>query len=143
MNRCLVVNPEVCTGCNSCMLTCSFTHEGYFSFSKSRMQIEKDEERAVSIPRVCIQCKDAPCIQVCSEEALFKDKGTGAIMVDKDKCTGCKKCVKACPYGGIVFDEEGSIPLICDLCGGKPSCIEVCRFPQAIKFKLKKENDEK
>jgi len=143
MNGYLIVNPEVCTGCNSCVLTCSFTREGYFSFSKSRIQIEKNEERAISIPKVCIQCKDAPCIQACPQKALSKDKDTGAIIVDKDKCTGCKKCVKACPYGGIVFDEEDSIPLICDLCGGKPSCIEVCRFPQAIKFKVKEENDEK
>ncbi len=139
MNGRLVVNSRVCTGCNGCILICSFVQEGYFNFSKSRIQIEKNEEKAISIPRVCIQCKKAPCIQVCSQEALFKDKDTGAVTVDKDKCTGCKECVKACPYGGIVYDEEDSIPLICDLCGGKPACIEVCRFPQAIKFKQLKE----
>ncbi|MFQ6052631.1 MAG: 4Fe-4S dicluster domain-containing protein, partial [Candidatus Bathyarchaeia archaeon] len=33
-------------------------------------------------------------------------------------------CVDACPYDAVKLN--GSRPLICDLCGGEPACVERC-----------------
>lgn len=130
----LIVDPEKCTGCNSCMLACSFAHEGYFSFSKSRIQIKKDEEKAVSDPRVCAQCEEVYCIEICPVGALSQDETTGVIKWDGERCTHCHLCEAACPYGGITFDGETDNLLICDLCGGDPACVKVCKLPQAIRY---------
>lgn len=130
----LLVEEERCTGCTSCVLTCSFAKEGFFSFSRSRIRILRDQEFADFRPRVCVQCAEAHCISACPVGALSRDGATGAIVLDERACIGCRKCVEACPYGGVAFDEEREKPLICDLCGGEPACVEVCRFPEAIRY---------
>jgi len=134
MNKYLIIDAEKCTGCNSCVLACSFYHFDLFSFAKSRIQVKKDPGKAISKPQVCIQCEEAPCISACPTNALSKDQITGAIRLDKELCIGCRACVTACPYGGVLFDEDDSLPLICDLCDGNPACIEVCQLPQAIRY---------
>jgi len=128
----LIVDAERCTGCNSCILECSFVHNKSFSWANSRIQVEKEPERAISTPKVCLQCAEAPCITACSVGALSQDKTSGGIRLDEKRCIGCKACVSACPYEGVFFDEERGIPLICDLCGGEPACVAVCQLPQAI-----------
>lgn len=134
MVKTLVVEDDSCTGCNACILTCSFTHEGYYSFRKSRIYIHKNEEKADNHPKVCIQCEEAPCLDICPTDALSRNGDTGAIQLDSESCTGCKLCVSACPYGGVLFDEEDEQPLICDLCGGEPECVKTCKLPNAITY---------
>jgi len=130
----LVVDADQCTGCGSCVLACSLAKEGVFSLQLSRIQIIRNEEIADFIPRVCVQCSEAPCIVVCPVNALSRDTQIGAIHLDQETCIGCQQCVDACPYDGVRFDDSRGMPLICDLCGGSPSCVEACRFPLAIRY---------
>lgn len=129
----IIVDPEKCTGCNSCMLACSFAHDGYFSLARSRIQIDRNEERAIYNPRVCTQCPRPYCIEVCPVSALSTDETTGAIRWDGARCIHCHLCEAACPYGGIHFDKGDEL-LVCDLCGGNPACVQACHFPGAIKY---------
>jgi len=50
-----------------------------------------------------------------------------SILIIKDKCTGCKICIKACPFGAIEVVEKKAIINLdkCNLCG---ACVEVCKF---------------
>lgn len=134
MRKCLVVDSSQCTGCNSCMLTCSFEHAGLFSLEKVRIWVDRDTERADFTPRVCIQCEEAPCIASCPVDALSREERTGAIAVARGTCDGCRICATACPFDGIGFDDADGMPLICDLCGGDPACVKFCEFPLAIRF---------
>lgn len=129
----LVVDSERCTGCSSCMLACSFVHEESCSLSRSRIRIERDEERAISEPRVCVQCEELYCIEVCPVKALARDEATEAIKWDGERCVHCHLCGEACPYGGIQF-IDGDELLVCDLCRGDPVCVKVCKLPGAIKY---------
>jgi ferredoxin len=47
-------------------------------------------------------------------------------MVDLGKCTGCRICLKACPWEMISFDPESQKATKCHLCNGKPKCVEAC-----------------
>ncbi|MBL7085041.1 MAG: electron transfer flavoprotein subunit alpha [Candidatus Omnitrophica bacterium] len=55
------------------------------------------------------------------------------IKILKDKCTGCKLCVKACPFGAINIEEKLAIIDLtkCNLCG---ACVDACKF-EAIELK--------
>jgi Fe-S-cluster-containing hydrogenase component 2 len=46
------------------------------------------------------------------------------VIVSSTLCTVCGDCEKACPIGSIeIFND---IVYVCDLCGGRPRCIEAC-----------------
>ena len=130
----LTVDPSRCTGCESCVLTCSFEHDGAFSLDQGRIRIKRDETNGRFSPQVCVQCDERHCVQACPVGALTIDASLGIVRVDADLCTGCRVCEKACPYGGIQFAADVRHPLICDLCGGDPACVKTCRLPQAVRW---------
>jgi len=147
----LVVDVEKCQGCISCMLACSLVHEGAQSPSLSRIQILQDSfgkfPDDLTIAQ-CRQCETPACVEACPEDAFATIAEFGHLrMVDKEKCTGCGSCFKACPYTParlLVMEDETFNQelksLKCDLCanapyhwdekgggpGGKQACVEVC-----------------
>src|SRR3972149_3417486 len=54
------------------------------------------------MPRPCMHCENAPCLNVCPVDATYRDE-TGNILVDQDRCIGCRLCMAACPYGARYF----------------------------------------
>ncbi len=147
----LVVDVEKCQGCISCMLACSLVHEGAQSPSLSRIQILQDSfgkfPDDLTIEQ-CRQCESPACVEACLEDALTANAEFGHVrMVDKEKCTGCGNCFKACPQTParlLVMEDETFNQefksLKCDLCAnaphhwdekgggpdGKQACVEVC-----------------
>ncbi|MEM3673569.1 MAG: 4Fe-4S dicluster domain-containing protein [Candidatus Bathyarchaeia archaeon] len=122
----LEVKPELCTGCERCVLICSLSHYGVFSPSLASIRIVKKEFVLESSVEVCRQCLAPDCMVVCPIGSIYADPKTGARIVDKDKCTGCKLCVDACPFGVMFFNEEKKKAFNCDLCGGDPQCVKYC-----------------
>jgi len=129
----LTVTPDRCTGCQACMLACSFTTEGVFSLSKSRIKVVKFEEEGVDIPMPCFHCEKAPCIQVCPTRALNRERNTDGVIIDQNKCIGCRLCMVACPFGAIHYNGSQKIVYKCDLCYGDPACVKFCET-KAIAF---------
>jgi anaerobic carbon-monoxide dehydrogenase iron sulfur subunit len=133
MANMLMIQADKCTGCHNCMLACSMTHEASFRISAARVHVYTWEREGFSVPMMCQHCRDAPCIPVCTVNAMTRDPLTGWVNLDQGKCIGCKMCVHACPFGNSVWDEGSHKILKCDYCGGDPACAKFCPT-QAIQW---------
>jgi len=122
----LVVDADKCTGCRLCVYACSFEKEKVFSPSKSRIQLVRLDEVAISIPILCEQCEKPLCIEVCPVNAIVKDPETGIVTINENLCIGCKECLWVCPFGAVTIDPDKRIAVKCDLCGGDPKCAQFC-----------------
>jgi Fe-S-cluster-containing dehydrogenase component len=76
-------------------------------------------------------------------KAFEVDKVTGAVIVIKEKCDGCGKCVLACNNHAVHLESPKGPVRICNLCNGEPLCVLMCPTG-AISFQemndLKREN---
>ena len=126
MLKSLVIDPELCTGCQQCELACSYAHGQGFNPAKSRIKIYDFGHGEKMVPYACTQCEEAWCAKSCPVEALTRNMETGAVEVDEERCVGCKVCTIACPYGTINYHVEKKTVAKCDLCGGDPQCAAVC-----------------
>ena len=86
-----------------------------------------------------MHCEDPPCVPVCPTGASYKRAEDGIVLVDYDKCIGCKYCAWACPYGVRELDEQSKVMTKCTLCVDrihrhqalpeaerKPACVMAC-----------------
>ena len=114
-----------CSGCRRCEIVCSLSHEGRIWPEASRIRVFMLVP-GVEVPHLCVQCYDYPCVEACPVEALSVDEETEAVIVDREKCTACGLCIDACPGKIPYIHPTEKYAVICDLCGGKPRCVEVC-----------------
>lgn len=120
----ILVNTEKCCGCRICELQCSFHHTKSFSPRHSRIHVTKIDNKGFDYPHVCHQCSTCPPANMCPMQALTKAE-SGGIIVQRDRCVHCRKCAESCSYGAIRYDSTIT-PVLCDLCGGTPVCVEGC-----------------
>ena len=93
MHQFIIIDPDLCTGCETCESVCSFVHDGEFNPINTRIHRVRIEP-VFNIALACQKCEDAPCIRSCPEKALDKNEETGSIIVDDDKCNGCAFCIR-------------------------------------------------
>jgi tetrathionate reductase subunit B len=92
---------------------------------------DPDVIRTFFVPKLCNHCANPPCVQVCPVGATFSTKD-GVVLVDKDRCVGCRYCIQACPYGARYLDPRTRTADKCTFCyhrvtkGLQPACVEVC-----------------
>ena len=90
---------------------------------------DREKARAVFRPRLCNQCHPAACIKACPSKALAYGED-GVVRVNAAKCTGCRSCEKACPYGAIFVDRAFRKAFKCEYCQdgvhSVPACVEAC-----------------
>ena len=153
----LVIDLNVCVGCHACVTNCKqwntsgaagaltdlepFGADPNGTFFNRVQTFEVGEfpnTETVHFPKSCLHCEDPPCVPVCPTGASYKRQSDGIVLVDYDKCIGCKYCSWACPYGVREFDEQRKVMTKCTLCVDriydeslpvdrrKPSCVLAC-----------------
>ena len=153
----LVIDLNVCVGCHACVTSCkqwntsgsagpladlnAYGAEPTGTFFNRVQTYEAGEfplSDTVHLPKSCLHCADPPCVPVCPTGASYKRKEDGIVLVDFDKCIGCKYCAWACPYGARELDEERQVMTKCTLCvdriydehlpvaDRKPACVKAC-----------------
>lgn len=99
----MVIDLARCDGCKECTKACQETHfTGDQEWIKV-FEVTDEGGNIVFLPRPCMQCENAPCLNVCPVGATFRNDN-GTILVDHDLCIGCRFCMAACPYGARYFN---------------------------------------
>jgi molybdopterin-containing oxidoreductase family iron-sulfur binding subunit len=66
-------------------------------------QPEKQGGGSYFLPRICMQCENAPCVNVCPVGASYRNP-EGVVLIDHRLCVGCRLCMAACPYSARYFN---------------------------------------
>ncbi|MEQ8321209.1 MAG: 4Fe-4S dicluster domain-containing protein [Rhodospirillales bacterium] len=155
----LVIDLDICVGCHACAVNCKEWNAGghaapltdrdpygakpigvwfnrIHTFEASAG--EGEPSRTVHFPKSCLHCEEAACVTVCPTGASFKREEDGIVLVNEDKCIGCKLCSWACPYGAREYDADEGVMKKCTLCIDRiynenmdevdrvPACVSTC-----------------
>jgi len=103
----MVIDTTKCVGCSACTIGCVAENKlppGVVY--RPVVTEERGEYPNVTLsflPRPCMQCDDPPCVPVCPVRATWKGPD-GVVVIDYDRCIGCRYCLTACPYGARTSD---------------------------------------
>jgi len=139
VKRMIVLNVEKCLGCKSCEIACAVAHsvakDLYLAICETpspRARVSVEVGAGVPVPIQCRHCEDAPCIAICPTGAIHRENEDSPVIIDHDRCIGCKMCIQVCPFGVIGLGGDGKGVVKCDLCaerlgkGEEPACICAC-----------------
>ena len=126
----MVIDQNKCTGCGYCVMACRAHNDVSPDITWNPIfETGQMGNKTVYLPRPCMQCTKAPCVEVCPVKASYY-RPDGIVMMDYDRCIGCRYCEVACPYGARSFnwdDFTGSNPAVPGW--GEP---EVDRRPRGV-----------
>ena len=105
----MVIDLNICIGCNACTMACKAEHAtppGIFFSKVLEKEVGKyPAARRIFLPVLCNHCGNPACMEVCPTGATSK-RDDGIVLVDYDLCIGCRSCMEACPYGPRSFYKE-------------------------------------
>lgn len=139
MTRVVVVNASRCLACKSCVIECARAHisgaglpEALFSDKPPQARVHVERVGDGAAPVQCQHCDEAPCIMICPKQAMHRPSADGPVLVDLDRCIGCRFCMIVCPFGAIDLSRAGKTVIKCDQClqrtqaGEPPACVAAC-----------------
>ena len=101
----MLINTKKCVGCYACRVACQMVNglesdEAFIKFDEMEQGVYPNVYAEV-VPVQCMHCEDAPCEAVCPTHATYTTD-SGVVLVDEERCIGCKYCMAACPYGARI-----------------------------------------
>ena len=101
----MVVDLAKCKNALKCVDACNKHHyvTGDNAWLKVHKMQESKETASYWMPRTCMHCDQPACVTVCPVDATFKRRD-GLVLIDNERCVGCRFCMAACPYSTRVFN---------------------------------------
>jgi Fe-S-cluster-containing dehydrogenase component len=101
----LVADLARCKNARKCVAACDLAH--HLTPDRPFIKVLKMQDSPLSspywMPKKCFQCDNPPCVKVCPVAATFK-RSDGIVLIDNERCIGCRFCMAACPYSARVFN---------------------------------------
>ncbi len=151
----MVIDLAKCKNLKKCQQACNHMHSVHPGQNWLKVLSMQDAEETSPFwqPIGCMHCDEPPCVKVCPVDATFK-RQDGIVLIDNERCVGCRFCMAACPYSSRVFNwvepiqtaEQKAVPYSsetstpqslgtvakCDFCpdmtrkGELPHCVSAC-----------------
>lgn len=104
----ILIDLTACTACGACVMACKMqngTQQGTYwctVLSKEVGTYPNSSKRV--LPIGCQHCTKAPCVEHCPTGASYYT-GDGTVLINSEKCIGCRLCMNVCPYHARTFNE--------------------------------------
>ncbi len=148
----MLLNPTKCTACRACQVACKqwnkrgfvpTVNEGSYEnpprLSRDLWRrirfIEESEGDGVKWlyrQEQCFHCTEATCVMVCPAPGALTHQSNGMVVIDQEKCIGCRHCEQTCPFEVPQYDPVGNKAWKCNFCqdrvmnGLQPACAATC-----------------
>ncbi len=103
----MVIDLAQCKHALKCQDSCQKYHHlsGMNVWLKVFKMHDAPETAPYWMPKPCLHCDKPPCVKVCPVSATYK-RDDGIVLVDNERCIGCRFCMAACPYSTRSFNWE-------------------------------------
>ncbi len=135
---------SACMGCKTCQVACKDKNNLSLGVNWRRVHqygggtwvpqgnfTVPNNTFVYSVSVACNHCEKPICVEVCPTQAMHK-REDGVVLIDADKCIGCRYCEWACPYSAPQFNETVGKMTKCNFCedllakGENPACVDAC-----------------
>jgi molybdopterin-containing oxidoreductase family iron-sulfur binding subunit len=114
----MVIDTRRCVGCKACVVACKAENKTppgvSYTVVLDGVLGNRVDDKPLFMTKPCFHCEDPPCVDVCPVGATFKREQDGIVVVDYDRCIGCRYCITGCPYGARYFDYGDNYRQVAD-----------------------------
>jgi molybdopterin-containing oxidoreductase family iron-sulfur binding subunit len=112
----MVIDTRRCVGCRACVVACKAENKTppgvSYTVVLDQVLENRPDDKPLFMTKPCFHCETPPCTDVCPVSATYKREQDGIVVVDYDRCIGCRYCITACPYGARSFDFGENYPAV-------------------------------